>query len=79
MTPEQEAKNLIDKYLKIIKESMDVFNAYADLTLAKTCALVVAKRCEEFVYSIPISEETFSYRKQHLEHWKQVIIILSKK
>lgn len=72
MTPEAEAKRLIDKYLKVIRERTDVFNAYSDLSFAKECADICAERCEELIYAIPISDATFLYRKEQLVYWKQV-------
>lgn len=72
MNPEVEAKRLIDKYLKILKERTDVFNAYSDISFAKECALICAEQCEEQVYVMPIHDNTFSYRKEKLEYWKKV-------
>lgn len=72
MTPKAEAKQLIDKYLKVIQERTDVFNAYSDLSFAKECADICAERCEELIYTIPISDATFLYRKEQLSYWKQV-------
>lgn len=72
MNPEIEAKNLIDKYLKVIKERTDVFNAYSDLSFAKACADICAERSEELVYATPINDVTFVYRKSQLEYWNKV-------
>lgn len=72
MTPEAEAKRLIDKYLKILQERTDVFNAYSDISFAKECADICAERCEELAYTTPVTDVTFSYRKEQLERWKLV-------
>lgn len=72
MTPQEEAKRLIDKYMKVIKERTDVWIAYSYLSFAKDCADMCAERCEELAYAIPISDATFSHRKEQLEFWKQV-------
>jgi hypothetical protein len=77
MTPEAEVKRLLDKYLKVLKDRTDVFNAYSDLSFAKECALICAERNEELAYTIPISDATFSYRKEQLKYWEEVKSILS--
>lgn len=71
-----EAKRLIDKYLKVIRDRTDVFNAYTDLSFAKECAEICAERCEEPVYVIPINETTFLYRNEKLAFWQKVKIII---
>lgn len=72
MNAETEANRLIEKYLKVIKERVDVFNAYSDLSFAKECASICAERNEELIYATPISDATFTYRKEQLQYWKQV-------
>lgn len=78
MNPEVEARRLIDKYLKVIKERTDVFNAYSDLSFAKECASVCAERNEELIYAMPINNMTFYYRKEKLQYWKEVVEVIKK-
>ncbi len=72
MTHEQEAKRLIDKYLEVIKQRTDVFNAYSDLSFAKECALICAERCEELAYTIQVTDATLSFRQRTIEYWQNV-------
>lgn len=78
MNAETEAKRLIDKYLKVIKERVDVFNAYSDILFAKECASICAERNEEMIYATPINDATFTYRKEQLQYWKRVRDIINK-
>ena len=78
MKAEIEAKRVIDIYLKVIKERTDVFNAYSDLSFAKECANSCVERIQELVYTMPIIEATFTYRKESLEYWNQVRLIINK-
>lgn len=73
MTTEQESERLIAMYKKVITDRTDVFNAYSDISFAKECAALCAERISEFIYAIPINDKTFSYRKEQLERWKQIL------
>lgn len=73
MTPEQEAQRLIDLHKKVIKNRTDVFVAYSYISFAKECAAITVKRIQEFVYAIPINDETFLYREEQLERWQEVL------
>lgn len=71
MTPKEEAKRLIDMYMKVVQETMDIFNAYTDFSFAKECATLCAERCEELAYTIPVND-AFSFRNEQVERWQQV-------
>lgn len=76
MTPKDEAKRLINLYLKVIKERTDVFNATSDLSFAKELATICAERCGELIYTVPVTDKTFDYREEGLNYWKQVVELI---
>ena len=73
MTQEQEAQRLIEDHKKVIINRTDCFNAYSDISFAKESAAITAKRVVEFIYAMPIINETFSYRKEQLERWEKIL------
>lgn len=65
MTPQEKAKELMDKYINLVPKE---FNGM-DINLAKQCALIVV---DEIIseYSVLVIETAFC-GKQYL-YWKQV-------